>query len=401
MTQRLIPKLRFPEFSGEWEVKKLGDISKVFSGGTPISSNKSYYSGKIPFIKSGEISAAQTEQNISGIALKASSAKIVESGDILYALYGATSGQVAISRIKGAINQAVLCIRPDAERYFIYSKLSGDKDKILGTYLQGGQGNLSGEIIKQLQIFLPSIEEQGKIAGFLTVIDNRIAEMDKKVELLRLYKKGVMQKIFSQKLRFKDENDQNYPTWQEKNLGESFSRLTRKNIENNTNVLTISAQQGLINQEDFFNKSVAAKNLRGYYILEKGDFAYNKSYSKGYPVGAIKMLKNYDKGVVSTLYICFRTKHAVSKQFFEHYFNAGLLNHEIKKIAQEGARNHGLLNMSITDFFQGITIHIPDSSEQQKIADFLTSLDNKITAEERKLESARQFKKALLQQMFV
>ena len=129
MTQRLIPKLRFPEFSGEWEVKKLGDISKVFSGGTPISSNKSYYSGKIPFIKSGEISAAQTEQNISGIALKASSAKIVESGDILYALYGATSGQVAISRIKGAINQAVLCIRPDAERYFIYSKFPFSRNK--------------------------------------------------------------------------------------------------------------------------------------------------------------------------------------------------------------------------------------------------------------------------------
>ena len=134
-------------------------------------------------------------------------------------------------------------------------------------------------------------------------------------------------------LRFRDEAGQEFSGWEDFKLSELVTRVTRKNKENNKNVLTISAQLGLINQEEYFNKSVAAKDLTNYYLVHKGDFAYNKSYSKGYPMGAIKSLNRYDKGVVSTLYICFKFNDTNTNSFFEHYFEAGLQNSEIEKIA--------------------------------------------------------------------
>ena len=131
-----VPKLRFKEFDGDWESKKLGTFAKTFSGGTPTSSNKDYYNGDIPFIKSGEISCTCTEQFINQKGLDSSSAKMVNQGDLLYALYGATSGQVAISQIHGAINQAVLCIRSEQNTVFLYNFFLLAKDDILSTYLQ-------------------------------------------------------------------------------------------------------------------------------------------------------------------------------------------------------------------------------------------------------------------------
>ena len=165
-------------------------------------------------------------------------------------------------------------------------------------------------------------------------------------------------------------------------------------------LLTISAQQGLINQEEYFNKSVSAKDVTNYYLLHAGDFAYNKSYSNGYPMGAIKCLNRYEKGAVSTLYICFRFIEGNINSFFEHYFEFGLHNSEIEKVAQEGARNHGLLNIALNDFFN-ISMRIPSTSEQTKIANFLTAVDDKITQAQAQLEAVKLYKKGLLQQMFV
>ena len=178
-----------------------------------------------------------------------------------------------------------------------------------------------------------------------------------------------------------------------------FKRITRKNKENNKNVLTISAQYGLVSQIDFFNKSVAAADVTGYYLLEKGDFAYNKSSSSGNPVGVIKPLKMYDKGVVSTLYICFRCNNPASISFWEQYFNAGCLDAEIRTIAQEGARNHGLLNVPTSDFFT-LTIIAPSLPEQQKIADCFSSLDEGIAAQQEKVEALKEHKKGLMQKLF-
>ena len=181
---------------GEWEEKKLGEISTTFSGGTPKSTNKKFYQGTIPFIKSGEISQKHTEQFINELALKESSAKLVKKGDLLYALYGATSGQVAISQIDGAINQAVLCIRSNLNTIYLLNFFLWKKDSILSTYLQGGQGNLSAAILKEIFVPVPCLEEQTKIANFLSAIDQKIDVVSEQLIQAKLWKKGLLQQMF-------------------------------------------------------------------------------------------------------------------------------------------------------------------------------------------------------------
>ena len=179
-----------------------------------------------------------------------------------------------------------------------------------------------------------------------------------------------------------------------------FARLRRKNTEGNTNVLTISAQYGLINQEEFFKKEVASEDKSNYYLLFRGDFAYNKSYSNGYPFGAFKMLDRYDSGVVSPLYICFTpTESNECPAFYVQYFENGMMNREIQAVAQEGARNHGLLNISIDDFFNSYLL-CPPLPEQQKIAEILTAQDAVIALMQKQIELLQKQKKAFLQKMF-
>ena len=413
-----IPVLRFPEFQndGEWIAKSIKDIAKTFSGGTPTVGNSDYYGGSIPFIRSGEITKSTTDLFITELGLSSSSAKIVEEGTILYALYGATSGEVAISKIRGAINQAILAIIPKSRKYvvnYIYYFLKHQKAQILSKYLQGGQGNLSGAIIDNLSIAFPcdykgniSDVEQTKIADCFVSIDKEIDATKRKLVLLKEHKKGLMQRLFPAKgkttpeLRFPE--FQNDGEWEVYALGQIFSRITEKNTLNNQNVLTISAQYGLISQYDYFNKNVAALDVSKYYLVNKGDFAYNKSKSQGYPYGAIKALKLYNQGVVSPIYICFRIKdnQNFSKAFFEYYFESELIHKEINSISQEGARNHGLLNISTEDFFAKINLYVPSLTEQFKIANTLSSIDKQIAKYDEKIKALELHKQGLMQQLF-
>jgi len=181
---------------GKWEEKRLGEICSFFSGGTPQSSNKLFYSGDIPFIGSGNISDNSVSQFITKEALEKSSAKMIEVGDLLYALYGATSGEVAISKMKGAINQAVLCIRTTEDRNYLYQLLSFSKGVIVRKFIQGGQGNLSAKIVKELKFNFPPLPEQTKIANFLTSIDKKIEQVQAQIRDTEVFKKGLLQQMF-------------------------------------------------------------------------------------------------------------------------------------------------------------------------------------------------------------
>lgn len=186
-----VPPLRFPEFSGEWEKKKLKDVCTFYSGGTPSSSNKDYYFGDIPFIRSGELHERSTELFISEDGLNNSSAKMVYKGDLLLALYGATSGDIAISQIEGAINQAILCINTKHSKEYIKAIWQKHVQKILQTYLQGGQGNLSADIVKNISFYFTSSKEQDKLANFIRLLDERIATQNKIIEKLQSLIKGL------------------------------------------------------------------------------------------------------------------------------------------------------------------------------------------------------------------
>jgi len=193
-----VPEIRFKGFEGKWEKKKLGEISDSYSGGTPSVANRDYYNGKIPFIRSGEINSNSTGLSLSEYGLKNSSAKIVDIGDILYALYGATSGEVGRAQLTGAINQAILSIRPHSnyDSEFIMHWLRKQKQNIICTYLQGGQGNLSGAIVKDLVLYVPTIEEQNKIGTFFQNLDTLITQHQKELEKLKNLKKACLEKMF-------------------------------------------------------------------------------------------------------------------------------------------------------------------------------------------------------------
>lgn len=194
-----LPEWRFPEFRdcGKWSLKSIRNTCISYSGGTPDTSKKEYYGGEIPFIRSGEIDKKSTELFLTEDGLINSSAKMVDIGDVLVALYGANSGEVALSKISGAINQAILCLKHESSNAFVYHYLSHMKQRIIKTYVQGGQGNLSGEIIKSIELRIPKrLEEQQKIADCLSAFDELITTQLDKVESLKLHKIALMQGLF-------------------------------------------------------------------------------------------------------------------------------------------------------------------------------------------------------------
>ena len=191
------------------------------------------------------------------------------------------------------------------------------------------------------------------------------------------------------------------PAWEQRKLGEIAERVTRKNENNESDLpLTISAQHGLIDQRLFFNAQVASRDMSGYYLLRQGEFAYNKSTSADSPWGAIKRLTRYEKGCVSTLYICFALLNA-NPDYLVTYYETNRWHKAVQMIAAEGARNHGLLNIAPDDFFDTM-VSLPESqAEQQTIGAFFSRLDSLITLHQRKLELLQNIKKSLLDKMFV
>ena len=195
------PEIRFAGFTDDWEQRKLGEMSNSYSGGTPKVGTSKYYGGKIPFIRSAEINSDTTELFLTEEGLKCSSARLVDTGDILYALYGATSGEVGRARIKGAINQAILVIKPQAgyDYEFLTQWLRKSKLNIIDRYLQGGQGNLSGTIVNELLVEFPNYEEQTKIGTYFSTLDHLITLHQRKCDKLKLIKKFMLQNMFPKK----------------------------------------------------------------------------------------------------------------------------------------------------------------------------------------------------------
>ena len=222
--QAKVPAIRFAGFTDPWEQRKLGELALTYSGGTPSAGNSAYYGGEIPFIRSAEIDCDSTELSLTVAGLNNSSAKLVDKGMVLYAMYGATSGEVAISKIKGAINQAILAMDASdmAANRFIAYWLRRQKKSITETFLQGGQGNLSGAIIKELGIPQPSLDEQRQIGSFFSNLDDLITLHQRKYDKLVIFKKSMLEKMFPKdgesvpEIRFAGFTD----PWEQRQLGE-------------------------------------------------------------------------------------------------------------------------------------------------------------------------------------
>jgi len=392
-----------------WSAKPLADIVKEKISYGIVQAGPHVPDG-IPYIKSSDVrgtinpySLQRTSQEIHFKYRRSS----VHPGDIVFSLRGniGESAIVPASLPEANLTQGTARISVSAEHsnQFHYYQLASEK--ILNRINALSKGSTFKEIsleeLRKVKVLCAPLPEQKKIAKILSTWDRVISTTEQLLANSQQQKKALMQQLLTGKKRLRDNKGVRFcGEWKLDKLSKIFERVTTKNDGKSTNVVTISGQQGLIRQEDFFKKSVASDILDGYFLLMKGQFAYNKSYSNGYPMGAIKRLNRYADGVVTTLYICFEISESTKANgdFWEHYFESGLLNKGLSQIAHEGGRAHGLLNVKPTDFFS-LKVPLPSLDEQQKIATVLTVADREITILQQKLATLKQEKQALMQQL--
>ena len=306
------PKIRFKGFEGEWKTSTIGDFTTSFSGGTPTAGASEFYGGNIPFIRSGEIHESKTELFLTEAGLNNSSAKVVEKGTLLYALYGATSGEVGISKIRGAINQAILAIYPNktVDKRFLANYLQSHKQKIVGELLQGGQGNLSGALVKSISVTYPNNREQQTISDYVDSLDSQISAATSRLASLKQMKAASLQAMFPQegetvpKIRFKRFEGE----WKKVKLSEILTeRHENSTITDSLPQLSFTIAEGVIrpedrksNKRDFLIKDIDNKR---YLVTKVGDIIYNPA---NVVYGAIHR-NSLMNGVVSPIYKIFTT----------------------------------------------------------------------------------------------
>lgn len=406
--ENLVPKVRFKGFSDPWEQRKLSSVVtpvksySITRDNERKSTNTEYiHYGDIHKFTNTIIDDHVTLPNIADgdyiplnegdLVLADASEDYVEIAKPLVLFK--TDGRNVVSGLH------TIALHPhDVESLFLYNVFNSQNFRRYGYKVGTGLKvfGVSSKNILKYSFNSPSMYEQKKIDSILLKLTDLIAANEDKLEQLKTLKKLMMQKIFSQEWRFKGFTD----PWEQRKLFEVTERVTRKNTQlQSTLPLTISAQYGLIDQNTFFDKQVASRDVSGYYLIKNGEFAYNKSYSKGYPVGTIKRLDKYSEGVLSTLYILFKVTNADS-QFLVTYFEGNKWYQEVMKRATEGARNHGLLNISPKDFFN-MHLFIPVKSEQYKVGSIILKISCLIAANEDKLNQLKKLKKYLMQNMFV
>lgn len=385
----------------EWEIVRFGKVMKCFSGGTPKSSNPDFFGGKIPFIKSGEIHLSTTEQNLSEEGLNQSAAKMVNKGDLLYALYGANSGDCAISKIEGAINQAILCIRTDAfDIPYLLAVLVLNRPYYTDVYLQGGQGNLSAEIVKSYMIAVPPLAEQRKIAEVLGVWDEAIEKQARLIEKLALRKRALMQRLLSAKLRLPGFSE----PWKKVKLGDigdTYNGLSGKNKDD----FEYGNAQFIPYINVFSNERIDTNNLGCVQIkpneqqntVKYGDIFFTVSSETPDEVGmASVLLEHLDNTYLNSFCFGYRLNNfSTLNPFFAAYlFRTEHFRNYMSVLAQGSTR----FNISKKEVMK-LKIDLPTIEEQTAIAEVLTAADREIELAKEKLERLRRQKRGLMQQL--
>ena len=384
-----------------WNIKTLGnycEFSQGFQVGVDAQMD-SFAEGLVRFVRIVDYTKAFEPPRY---VRKLENYYLVAKDDLVMVRYGVAG--LICRGIEGVIANNLFRIKPkeqDSDKAYLYTWFEHHQIQISRLAASSTMPALKFSDLKSLNIVLPPIAEQRKIAKILSTWDKAISTTERLIDNSKQQKKALMQQLLTGKKRLLDDSGKPFEgEWEEVKLSHFFERVMEKNNGQSKNVVTISAQHGLIRQEEFFKKSVASETLDNYFILRKGQFAYNKSYSNGYPVGAIKRLNRYDDAVVTSLYICFQLKdeQLASSCFMEQFFESGLLNRGLKKVAAEGGRAHGLLNVKPADFMS-LPMAVPKINEQQKIASVLTNADKEIELSEQQLANLKQEKKALMQQL--
>ena len=392
------PSIRFPEFTGEWKNTTLEECVDFLDGQRkPIKSDDRKGEKRLyPYYGASGIIDYIDEYIFDGdyILLSEDGANIIDRN---YRVAFIANGKIWV-------NNHAHVLQPHKEMNINF--LSEALERINYAIYNTGttMPKLNQEICRKINLNVPSLSEQNKIGNLLYLLNERIATQNRLIEDLKKLRCAIIENVFcspnhnESALRFKGNTDP-LSTYR---MEDFCSRITRKNKDNQCSlVLTIAAQYGLVDQESFFNKTVASENLAGYYLLHKGEFAYNRSYSAGYDWGAVKRLEKYPEGVLSTLYICFKIdESAVDSDYLAYYFESTKWHKGLSDIAGEGARNHGLLNVSVNDYFN--TRHRFHCMREQKIiASMLNVISQKENDEIALYDNYQKQKQYLLRKMFI
>ena len=385
----------------DWEVKKLGKVGEIDKKSLNSNTDKEYEFDYISLsdVDSDQFSIKTSKQKFKNAPSRAR--RIVKKGDVLLStvrpnLEGFTIIRDEVKDLIASTGFAVITSKNELHNEYLFNFLFSNiiKRQFHKLLVGSNYPAINSSDVKNLKIPLPPLLEQKKIADCLSTWDCAIEKQSQLINALTQRKKALMQQLLTGKKRLPGFSGE----WKEVKLGDLFEKINRKNEEGNTNVVTISAQRGFVKQTDFFNKSVASETLDNYSLIYHGEFCYNKSYSNGYPLGATKRLIAFEKAVVTTLYICFKIKDQKKSNgsFFEQFFEANSLDRSLIKIAQEGGRAHGLLNVSLSDFFN-IKIKLPPIEEQTAIAEILAAADRELQLQKEKLAQLQAQKKGLMQ----
>ena len=411
MAKQNKPAIRFKGFTDAWEQRKLTEFVEFFSGLT-YTPNDVQENGTLVLRSSNVSNGEVVDADNVYVNPQVVNSENVKVGDIVVVVRNGSRSLIGKhAQIKAFMPNTVIGafmtgIRSECPEFTNALLNTSRFEEEIAMNMGATINQITGYMFSKMEFKVPYLDEQKKIGEYFEKLDHLITLHQRKYDKLQVLKKAMLEKMFPKngssvpEIRFKGFTD----AWEQRKLGEVVERITRKN-ENleSTLPLTISAQYGLINQNEFFDKRIASKDVSGYYLVRNGEFAYNKSTSSDAPWGAIKRLDSYESGVLSTLYIVFKIldERKTSSDYIVTYYNTDLWHKGIQAIAAEGARNHGLLNVAPADFFETNLTMPKDYAEQQQIGSFFQQLDHLITLHQRELEKLQNIKKSMLEKMFV
>jgi type I restriction enzyme S subunit len=367
-----------------WRYLHIHELADVVRGASPRPAGdpRLFNGSSLPWITVAEITRS------AGIYLDSTTSMLTEEGaqstrilpanTLLLTNSGATLGVPKISRVEAGANDGVAALLNlrEVSREFAYFFLETQTRYMREVLAPGlGQPNLNTDLIGQLVIPVPPVTVQNRIVEIAQTTLEVIQRIGALLVAKRALKRGLMQQLLSGKRRFPDFRGQ---PWHYSVLDNHVVKVNRKNDGNTKLVLTVSGEHGLVDQRSFFTRNVAAADLSGYYLIKKGEFAYNRSAMNGFPYGAIKRLDSHEEGALSTLYLCFAISDPlVDSDFLRYVFDSGLVNRQLRPIVRIGARAHGLLNVIDEDFLS-ISIPLPVLDEQRRLATVFKLLDQEL-----------------------
>ena len=395
-----IPQLRFPEFNGEWEEKALGVVATITTGSTPSTSNNEYYDGDVAFVSPADIQGNRivrsTKTTITELGL--SVVREIKKRSTLFVCIGSTIGKVSQAGVNCATNQQInaLTAKNSFDNDFIYSLLEFKAPRI--KLLAGVQAvpQINKSEFSRFKFTFPLLPEQQKIAAFLTAVDNKIEQLSKKQELLGEYKKGLMQQIFSQAIRFQADDGSTFPDWEEQKVGSFMVERNKKSPKSEAYpLMSFVARKGVTEKGERYNREFLVNDEGGkkYKQTEYGDFIYSSNNLETGSIG----LNKYGAATISPVYSIFQITDTCNYEFVSSFLVTKSFIHKMVRFRQGVV--YGQWRIHESDFLK-IQVELPSLEEQTKIASFLSSIDSKIEQLSKKQALLGEYKKGLMQQIF-